>query len=440
MANAVKSLNNSGVSLRQKIWFTFLMLMFYRLATFAAIPGINPDKLEGLTSLLGSGVIAMFDLFTGGAVRRMSVLALGIMPYITSSIVLQLIVASTPSLKHLKSEGESGQAKINQYTKYLAIVVALFQGFAVSSTMAKGGIYYENTLMQQILTTVCICAGTMLILWIGEQISERGIGNGVSMIIAISILSGAPHSVKSLFELTRSGAIGPASLLFVVLVFVATLFFIVFMERGMRMIPIQYAQQRHHFLQANRQVQDQRSNFLPFKVNTAGVVPPIFASALLLIPSTIVAFGAGSENSFLQWLSINMTHGRLFFTLFYASLIVFFTFFYNSLVFDTKDTSENLKKAGAFIPGIRPGATTAAHLKTIIMRLSLIGAVYLVIVCTIPETLAPIYGYNFLLGGTGILIVINVIIDTVTQVQSYVLSGKYDKIMSERYNFGKGKK
>lgn len=417
--------------LKTKILYTILMLIAYRLGSYIPVPGIDVSKLANIVKLTEHGVLGMFNVFSGGSIARMSIFALSIMPYITSSIVMQLIISSNPNLKKLKTEGDAGQRKIHQWTKYLAVFIAFFQGFALANGLESMGLFLDidSLFYYKIITAITLTTGTILLMWIGERISKSGIGNGISLIIFTGIVSSAPRDIVSMLSLSRNGVISFFSLFFLLAVFVGTVLFVVWVEKSNRLIPIQYPRQSYQFI--SQKDSGPKMNHLPFKINTAGVVPPIFANSLLLLPLTFTSFGASSPLS--QWIALNLNHGKLLFMVLYIVLVVFFTFFYNNLVFDTNDIANNLKKSNAFVPGVRPGASTAAFLHSILTKLSCFGAIYLVIVCVLPELLSPVYGYSFFIGGTGILIVVNVVIDTMIQIQTHLLSGRYEKAF-RKYN------
>lgn len=432
MKNNTNTSTKAVTEIRNKLLFTIGIIVVYRFITYIPIPFIDPDKISEFSELVKTGIFGMFNMLSGGSIARISVLTLGIMPYITSSIVMQLLSATTPELKKLKTEGgEDGQTKINQYTKYLAICVALFQGFMMSSGFISMGLYSgSNILYFKIFSSFTMATGTMIVLWLSDICTAKGIGNGSSIIICAGILAEAPRDLMNVLSMSKNGSITPIMLLVLFLIFAVTVFFVIFMERSNRLIPIQYPRQAYAYM---GKMDSAKNNFMPLKLNSAGVMPPIFASAVLLFPITIVSVSGMDKSS---WLSIfigsNFSHGKPLFVVSFIMMITFFSFFYNSVIFDTNEISDNLKKSGVFIPGQRPGQATSAFLKKILKRLSLLGAIYLSIICSVPELLSPVFGYSFLLGGTGVLIVISVIMDTMINVQSHLLYSKYYKKMNKK--------
>ena len=414
-------------ALINKILFTVGILILYRFGTHIALPLINLSKLNEFAEMSKTGVFGMLNMFSGGSISRMSIFGLGVMPYITSSIVMQLVVASVPSLKQLKSEGEDGQRKISFYTKLLTIVIGMLQGFMFASSFIGSGVNEDiiGAGEFKLLCAVIMTISTMSLIWLGDMCTTYGVGNGTSLIIFTGIVAEAPTDLAKAFGLSQSGNITIIMLFALIAVFVATIFLVVFFERSNRLIYIQYPRQMQNFVGKRPSIP--KENYLPLKVNTAGVIPPIFASAILILPATIVNIIGLKMSTVGNFVMTNFTHGQPVFVLCYTLLIVFFSFFYNSVIFDTDDIADNLKKSNVFIPGCRPGTATSALIKQIMGRLSLIGAAYLSVVCIIPELLSPIYGYSLLLGGTGVLIVVNVIIDTTMNIQTSILSSKYEK-------------
>jgi preprotein translocase subunit SecY len=422
-----KVLQNS--QLLNRVLITLVILAFYRFGSFIPLPFVDASLLSGLSEKISKGVFGMFDMLSGGSLSRMSVFALGIVPYITSSIIVQLLVASVDSLKSLKQEGESGQIKINQYTRYLCFIIAFVQGYAIASTLGANnmflGIEKYGSIYQRLVVALTLASGTFLLLWLGEKITAKGLGNGASLIIFTGIVTEFPKVFISMFELSRTGALNPIVALLFVLLVIASIAFVVFCEKSYRIIKIQH--HGRNFMQGNKGM----LNELPLKINPPGVIPPIFASSLLLLPATILSFAGNTESSFLQSIAFSFSHGKPLFVIFYVALIMFFTFFYTDIVFNIKEISENFRKSNYFIHGIRPGESTTNFLKSTMKKLCFIGGSYLSIVCVIPEVFASAYGQSLMIGGTSILIIVNVVTDTFSQVQSYLLSSKYNKFLNK---------
>lgn len=420
--------SNSG--LLNRVLFTLIVLAFYRMGSFVPLPFIDASTLSVLSEKIANGVFGMFDMLSGGSLSRMSIFALGIVPYITASIIVQLLVASVDKLKALKKEGEGGQVKINQYTRYLTFFIAFFQGFAIASTLGASdmflGMEKYGTLYQRLVVALTLATGTFLLLWLGEKITTKGLGNGASLIIFTGIVTEFPKIFISIFELSRTGAISPFILLIFLFIFISSIIFVIFCEKSYRIVKIQ-----HHGRSANFGAQKGMLSELPLKINPPGVIPPIFASSLLLLPTTILSFANPAESGFLQNVAFAFSHGKPLFILMYITLIMFFTFFYTEITFNTKEISENFRKANYFIHGIRPGESTSLYLKTTMKKLCFIGGCYLSIVCIIPEIFASQNGQSLMIGGTSILIIVNVITDTFSQVQSYLLSSKYNKFLNK---------
>lgn len=414
--------------LRKKIWFTILIIVLYRFGTYVPLPSINTAKLAEFAAITKSGVFAMLNMFSGGSVGRVSIFTLGIMPYITASIAIQLLVATTPSLKQMKSEdGEAGQQRINQYTRYLTIFIGLMQGFMLASSFVSMELYSGNSVLNfKILSAITMMTSTIILVWLAGQCTNKGIGNGTSIIIFAGILAEAPRDLFNVLSLSKTGSISTLMLLGLFAIFIITILFVVFVERSNRLIYIQYPRQSHNFM--GRKPNMPKQNFLPLKVNTAGVMPPILASTILLLPVTISS--VGNQGYWSGFIMNHLSHGKPLFMTCYTLAIIFFTFFYNNVIFDTKDIADNLRRNSIFIPGCRPGAPTIAMLQGIVKKLSFLGASYLIIICLIPELFSSTFGYSFLLGGTGILIVVNVIIDTTVNIQINMLHGKYQKVAS----------
>ena len=417
--------------LRNRILFTLFILAIYRLGTFVPLPGIDPEQLQTLMEGNQKGLLGMFNVFAGGAISRMAIFALGIMPYISSSIIVQLLTGVSDYFKNLKNQGEIGRKKITQITRYGTVLIACLQGYGVSVGLENAGnLVIEPGMSFRIITTISLVAGTTFLMWLGEQITLRGVGNGISLIIFSGIVAEIPRALASTFELGRTGALSAVMIVGIFILVILTVLFIVFFERAMRKILINYPKR-----QVGNKMYGGESSHLPLKINTAGVIPAIFASALLLLPITISNFGFAESDAFLK-ISSMFTQGQPLYMLLYASGIIFFSFFYTSIVFNPKETSENLRKYGGYIPGIRPGERTAEYIDTILMRLTTVGAMYLTFVCLMPEFLIAKYPIPFYLGGTSILIVVVVAMDTVTQVQTRLMSSQYESLI-KKTKFGK---
>ncbi len=417
--------------LRNRIIFTLFILSVYRFGTFVPLPGIDPDQLQQMMQSNQKGLLGMFNVFAGGAISRMAIFALGIMPYISSSIIVQLLTGVSDYFKNLKSQGETGRQKITQITRYGTVLLATIQGYGLSvglessaNLVINPGIYFKIT------TVTTIVGGTMFLMWLGEQITQRGIGNGISLIIFAGIVAEIPRALVTTFELGRTGAISTAMIIFIFVLLVATIMFIVFMERALRKILINYPKR-----QMGNKIYGGDSSHLPLKINSAGVIPAIFASALLLLPVTFSNFNVSQNETFQTVISF-FSQGQPLYMLLYASGIIFFTFFYTSITFNPHETAENLRKYGGFIPGIRPGESTALYIDNILTKLTTIGALYLTLVCLMPEFLIANYPIPFYLGGTSILIVVVVAIDTVTQIQTRLMSSQYEQLI-KKTKFGK---
>ena len=417
--------------LKNRIIFTVLILCVYRFGTYVPIPGIDPEALQSLMETKQRGLLGMFNIFSGGAVSRMAIFALGIMPYISSSIIIQLLTGVSETFKNLKNQGEIGRKKITQYTRYGTVLLAAVQGYGVSvglensgTVVADPGFYFKLT------TVITLVAGTIFLMWLGEQITQRGIGNGISLIIFSGIVAEIPRALASTFELGRTGALSATTILFLFALVIFTVMFIVFIERAIRKILINYPKR-----QMGTKIYGGESSHLPLKINTAGVIPAIFASALLLLPITFSNFGFSDSDTFIDFSSL-FSQGKPLYMLLYASGIIFFSFFYTSIVFNPKETAENLRKHGGYVPGIRPGERTAYFIEDILTKLTTIGALYLTLVCLMPEFLIAKYPIPFYLGGTSILIVVVVAMDTVSQVQTRMMSQQYESLI-KKTKFGK---
>ncbi len=417
--------------LRNRIIFTILILAVYRFGTFVPLPGIDPDQLKIMMEGNQKGLLGMFNVFAGGAVSRMAIFALGIMPYISSSIIVQLLTGVSDYFKNLKSQGTIGRQKITQITRYGTVLLATIQGYGLSvglesseNLVINPGIFFKVT------TVTTIVAGTIFLMWLGEQITQRGIGNGISLIIFSGIVAEIPRALVTTFELGRTGAISSTMIIFIFILLVATIMFIVFMERALRKILINYPKR-----QMGNKMYGGDSSHLPLKINTAGVIPAIFASALLLLPATLTNFNISESDNVSSFLSF-FSQGQPLYMILYASGIIFFTFFYTSIVFNPDETAENLRKYGGFVPGIRPGESTARYIEEILTRLTTIGALYLTLVCLMPEFLIANYPIPFYLGGASVLIVVVVAIDTVTQIQTRLMSAQYEQLI-KKTKFGR---
>jgi preprotein translocase subunit SecY len=412
--------------LKKRIWFTLGALVIYRLGTYIPLPGIDPAAFEA--SFLGQkqGVLDMFNMFSGGAVQRMAVFALNIMPYISASIIIQLLSSVVPSLEAIKKEGEQGRKILNQYTRYLTVVLAVFQAYGISIGLeGRAGIVSDPGLLFRISTIVTLTGGTMFLVWLGEQITSRGVGNGSSLIIFAGIVARLPQAVVELFELGRQGSISTGLVLAVIVMVFVVVAFIVFMERAQRRVPITYPRR-----QVGNKMYEGQSSFLPLKLNTSGVIPPIFASSLLLLPTTVANFAQGSSGSgVLSTISTLLGRGSALYLILYAALIVFFAFFYTATVFNPSDTAENLKKHGGFIPGVRPGERTAQYIDYVLTRITVLGALYLAVICLLPEWLISYAALPFYFGGTSLLIVVNVTMDTVAQIHGHLQAHQYEGLI-----------
>ena len=417
--------------LRNRIFFTLFILSVYRFGTFVPIPGIDPEQLQVMMESNQKGLLGMFNVFAGGAVSRMAIFALGIMPYISSSIIVQLLTGVSDYFKNLKSQGEIGRQKITQITRYGTVLLATVQGYGLAVGLeSSANLVINPGMFFKITTVTTIVAGTMFLMWLGEQITQRGIGNGISLIIFSGIVAEIPRALVTTFELGRTGAISTALIIFIFVLLVATIMFIVFMERALRKILINYPKR-----QMGNKVYGGDSSHLPLKINSAGVIPAIFASALLLLPVTFSNFNV-SQNETFQTIASFFSQGQPLYMILYASGIIFFTFFYTSITFNPNETAENLRKYGGFIPGIRPGESTALYIDNILTKLTTIGALYLTLVCLMPEFLIANYPIPFYLGGASVLIVVVVAIDTVTQIQTRLMSSQYEQLI-KKTKFGR---
>ncbi len=420
--------NGKFGDLRRRLVFLLLALVVYRIGAHIPVPGINPEQLAQLFKGQEGGILNLFNMFSGGALSRFTVFALGIMPYISASIIVQLMGYVIPTLEALKKEGEAGRRKITQYTRYGALALALFQSIGIAVALeGSPGLVIDPGPMFRVTAVVSLTAGTMFLMWLGEQITERGLGNGISILIFAGIAAGLPGAIGGLINLINTGAMSVIVALLIVLIVIAVTFVVVFVERAQRKILVNYAKR-----QVGNKVYGGQSSHLPLKVNMAGVIPPIFASSIILLPATVVGWFATGEN--LRWLkdiSSALSPGQPIYVLLYAAMIVFFCFFYTALVFNSRETADNLKKSGAFIPGIRPGEQTAKYIDKILARLTLGGAVYITLVCLLPEFLVLKYNVPFYFGGTSLLIIVVVTMDFWAQVQSYVMSQQYETLLKK---------
>ena len=417
--------------LRNRILFTILVLCIYRLGTYIPLPSIDPQSLQTLMQSNQKGLVGMFNVFSGGAVSRMAIFALGIMPYISSSIIIQLMTGVSDYFKNLKNQGEIGRKKITQYTRYGTVLLATLQGYGVAVGLENSaGVVIESGMFFKLTTVISLVAGTMFLMWLGEQITQRGIGNGISLIIFSGIVAEIPRALAATFELGRTGALSASLIIFIFLLIISIVAFIVFIERAVRKILINYPKR-----QMGSKVYGGESSHLPLKINTAGVIPAIFASALLLLPITFSNFATSDNELFINITSL-FSQGKPMYMILYASGIIFFSFFYTSIVFNPNETAENLRKQGGYIPGIRPGERTAFYIEEILTRLTTIGALYLTLVCLMPEFLIAKYPIPFYLGGTSVLIVVVVAMDTVSQIQTRLMSKQYESLI-KKTKFGK---
>jgi preprotein translocase subunit SecY len=414
--------------LKRRLLFLLGALVVYRLGAHIPVPGIDPNVLSDLFNSQQGGILGMFNMFSGGALSRFTIFALGIMPYISASIIMQLMSVASPQLEALKKEGEAGRRKITQYTRYGTLGLALFQGLGIAVALeAQAGLVNDPGFMFRLTTVSTLVTGTMFLMWLGEQITERGLGNGISIIIFSGIAAGLPNAIGGLLELVRTGAMHPLTAIVICLLVVAVTAFVVFVERGQRKILVNYAKR-----QVGNKVYGGQSSHLPLKLNMAGVIPPIFASSIILFPATVAGwFGSGESMRWLKDVAGTLSPGQPIYVMLYAAAIIFFCFFYTALVFNSKETAENLKKSGAFVPGIRPGEQTSRYIDKILTRLTLIGAAYITVVCLLPEFLILKWNVPFYFGGTSLLIIVVVTMDFMSQVQAYVMSHQYESLLKK---------
>ena len=421
-----------ATELKKRIWFTLAVLVIYRLGTYIPVPGIDPTVLAEIFQRQQGGILGMFDMFAGGALGRMTIFALNVLPYISSSIIIQLMTTVSPRLDQLKKEGEQGRKKLNQYTRYGTVLLAALQSYGIAvglegmSSAAGGGAVLEPGLFFRLTTVVTLTGGTIFLMWLGEQITARGIGNGISLIIFAGIVANLPAAAAGTLELGRTGAMSSLMIVVLIVMVFVVIAFIVFIERAQRRLVVQYPKR-----QVGNRMFGGESSHLPLKLNTAGVIPPIFASSLLLLPITAASFSATQGPGWLLDVTAFLGRGQPGYMLLYMAGIMFFCFFYTAVVFNPTDTADNLKKYGGFIPGIRPGAQTAEYLDYVLTRLTTVGAIYLALVCLLPEILIARYAIPFYFGGTSLLIVVNVTMDTVSQIQSHLIAHQYEGLIKK---------
>jgi preprotein translocase subunit SecY len=426
-----------ATELKKRIWFTLGALIVYRFGTYIPLPGIDPVVMQDIFRQNAGGILGMIDMFAGGALGRMTIFALNIMPYISAAIIMQLMTAISPQIEALKKEGEAGRKKINQYTRYLTVIITAVQAYGVATGLegmqsSVGTAVAEPGLFFRFSAVVTLTGGTLFLMWLGEQITARGIGNGTSLIIFSGIVANLPQALAGTLELGRTGALSTPVIIFFLVMAIAVVFFIVFVERAQRRIIVQYPKR-----QMGNKLFGGESSHLPLKINTSGVIPPIFASSILLMPLTLISFQAGQGPEWLTTVAAYLGHGQPLYLFIYAALIVFFAFFYTAVVFNPVDTADNLKKYGGFIPGIRPGVNTSEYLDRILTRLTVLGAGYLVAVSLLPEFLIARYSVPFYFGGTSLLIVVTVTLDTVGQIQSHLLAHQYEGLIKKAKLRGK---
>ncbi len=430
MATGSTSLAKTGKygDLRRRLVFLLLALVVYRIGAHIPVPGIDPAQLEQLFKGQAGGILSLFNMFSGGSLSRFAVFALGIMPYISASIIMQLMTYVVPTFEQLKKEGEAGRRKITQYTRYGTLGLAIFQSMGIALALeGQTGLVIDPGMGFRLTAVVSLVAGTMFLMWLGEQITERGLGNGISILIFAGIAAGLPSAVGGLLELVRTGAMNILIAIFIIVLVVLVTYFVVFVERGQRKILVNYARR-----QVGNKVYGGQSSHLPLKLNMAGVIPPIFASSIILLPTTVVSWvSTGDSTRWLRDIASALSPGQPIYVALYAAAIIFFCFFYTALVFNSRETADNLKKSGAFIPGIRPGDQTARYIDKILLRLTLAGAIYITAVCLLPEFLILKYNVPFYFGGTSLLIIVVVTMDFMAQVQNYMMSQQYDSLLKK---------
>jgi preprotein translocase subunit SecY len=428
MAKALPSMNGNGMGeLFARLRFVLLALFVYRIGTHIPVPGIDPEQVASLFDQNQGTILGLANVFSGGALERMSILALGIMPYISASIIMQLMTAVTPQLEAIKKEGESGRRKISQWTRYLTVVLALVQGTGMTVGLANQGLSYDSSLSFFVIAITSLVTGAVFMMWLGEQITERGIGNGISLLIFAGIVAGLPAAIGQSLEQARQGELSILILLAILVLAVAVIYLVVFIEGGQRRVTVNYARR-----QQGRQAYQAQSSHLPLKVNMAGVIPAIFASSILLFPASVAQwFGSSTSSDWLQDIAVAIGPGQPLNIILFSALIVFFCFFYAALMFNPQEVAENLKRSGAFVPGIRPGRQTADYLDGVLTRLTLFGAPYIALVCLLPQFLVVMFNVPFYLGGTSMLIVVVVVMDFMAQVQSHLMSHQYEGVMKK---------
>ena len=431
VANINFSAIGKATELKKRLWFTLGALVIYRLGAYIPIPGIDPAVMQDIAQQNAGGILGMFNMLTGGAFGRMTIFALNIMPYISAAIIMQLMTTVSPHLEQLKKEGEVGRKKINQYTRYATVFIAALQAYGISIGLegmsgSRGSAVMDPGMFFRFTTVVTLTGGTVFLMWLGEQITARGVGNGISLIIFSGIVAGLPSAIASTLELGRTGALSTVFILFLIVMVIAVVTFIVFIERAQRRIVVQYPKR-----QVGSRMFGGESTHLPLKLNTAGVIPPIFASSILLLPITVAGFNAGQGPEWLATMSAYLGRGQPLFMSLYAAGIIFFCFFYTAIVFNPADTADNLKKHGGFVPGIRPGKNTAEYLDYVLTRLTVVGAIYLTAVALLPEFLIAKFALPFFFGGTSLLIVITVTMDTVAQIHSHLLAHQYEGLIKK---------
>ncbi|MCC2595989.1 preprotein translocase subunit SecY [Pusillimonas sp. MFBS29] len=421
--------------LKRRIVFLILALVVYRLGTHVPVPGINPDALADMFQQNQSGILGLFNMFSGGALERFSVFALGIMPYISASIIMQLMAVVVPTLEAIKKEGESGRRKITQYTRYGTVFLALIQAVGISVALeSQPGLIIDPGMLFRFTTVVTLVTGTMFLMWLGEQITERGLGNGISILIFAGIVAGLPSALAGMLDLVRTDSMSVLSALFIFVMVIAVTYFVVFVERGQRRVTVNYAKR-----QVGNKIYGGQSSHLPLKLNMSGVIPPIFASSIILLPATVTSWFSSNPN--MRWLgdlAAVLSPGQPLYITLYSAAIIFFCFFYTALVFNSRETADNLKKSGAFVPGIRPGDQTARYIDKILMRLTLAGALYITLVCLLPELMQARWNVPFYFGGTSLLIIVVVTMDFMAQAQAYMMSHQYDSLLKKANFKGTG--
>jgi len=430
VATSASQIAKSGKygDLSRRLLFLLLALVVYRIGGHIPVPGINPDQLAQLFQGQQGGILSLFNMFSGGALSRFTIFALGIMPYISASIIMQLLTYVVPTFEQLKKEGEAGRRKITQYTRYGTLGLALFQSLGIAVALESSpGLVIAPGFGFRMTAMITLTAGTMFLMWLGEQITERGLGNGISILIFAGIAAGLPNAIGGLLELVRTGAMSIIVAMIIVVLVVLVTFLVVFIERGQRKILVNYARR-----QVGNKVYGGQSSHLPLKLNMAGVIPPIFASSIILLPATVVSwFSSGGSMLWLKDIAASLSPGQPLYVMFYASAIIFFAFFYTALVFNSRETADNLKKSGAFVPGIRPGDQTARYIDKILLRLTMVGAIYITVVCLLPEFLILKYNVPFYFGGTSLLIIVVVTMDFMAQVQNYLMSQQYESLLKK---------